>query len=133
MAYVSTLVIDQDGEAFREICVRAQAKNAALDITGALYLERAVILQVLEGPIGKVIPLVETISTDPRHTDFHLLNCWEIKDRKFGKWMLKTNRDCGLAALKGPLSHDSANEAFTLRELECIEELAAKQGLDGYS
>lgn len=132
LVYVSTLYIDPDGDDLRTICEAAQTKNASLDITGALYTEGSLVLQILEGPVNNVVPLAQVISADPRHQDFTLLNCWTITERRFGAWRMKAVGNQKLTSIKGSLSHQTAADTFHSPNPTCLEELVTMQALPGY-
>jgi hypothetical protein len=66
----------------------ARARNALLDVTGALMAWQDVVVQVLEGTEAAVRPLYDRIRVDGRHTDVTLLDADTAPGRVFGHWSM---------------------------------------------
>ena len=66
----------------------ARAKNAKLDITGALMLYDDWFAQVLEGPEPAVKALYEQIKTDKRHNGVQLIDEGMAATRTFERWAM---------------------------------------------
>ncbi|MGL5819533.1 MAG: BLUF domain-containing protein [Phycicoccus sp.] len=67
---------------------QARAHNKAVGVTGALLLDDATFVQVLEGDEGVVRELYETIAADPRHEAVELLETDPDAERVFGRWSM---------------------------------------------
>ena len=72
----------------RELLRLARIKNERLNITGMLLYHRGSFLQVLEGPVSAVNPLLDTIEKDKRHNKVMLLVRREIEARNFADWKM---------------------------------------------
>jgi hypothetical protein len=66
----------------------ARAKNAALEITGALVLYDDWFAQVLEGPETAVTELFAKIKADARHDSIELDSSNPVSARLFGNWAM---------------------------------------------
>jgi hypothetical protein len=66
----------------------ARAKNASLQITGALLFNEVAFAQVLEGPADALGPLIESIRRDPRHRDLVIALDQPMTTRSFPKWSM---------------------------------------------
>ena len=66
----------------------ARAKNAALDVTGALMLYDSWFAQVLEGPEQAVLALFERIKADHRHNGVEVLEQGLTPARAFQRWAM---------------------------------------------
>jgi len=73
----------------RELLRLARIKNEQLDVTGMLLYHEGSFLQVLEGPLPAVNPLLETIDRDQRHQNLMLLLRREIAARNFADWKME--------------------------------------------
>ena len=67
----------------------SQKKNRVQGITGALYCDTQVYLQVLEGSYAAVSRAMRRISEDNRHEDIQLIHGCEIDARRFADWDMK--------------------------------------------
>jgi hypothetical protein len=72
----------------RELLRLARIKNERLGVTGMLLYHEGSFLQVLEGPLSAVEPLLETINHDQRHEKVMLLLRREIEERNFADWKM---------------------------------------------
>jgi hypothetical protein len=72
----------------RELLRLARIKNQRLGVTGMLLYHQGSFLQVLEGPVSAVNPLLETIGKDQRHDKLMLLLRREIEARNFADWKM---------------------------------------------
>ena len=66
----------------------ARAKNAKLDITGALMLYDNWFAQVLEGPEHAVVGLFDRIKADKRHNGVEVLDQGVTPARTFERWAM---------------------------------------------
>jgi len=71
-----------------ELLRLARIKNQRLGVTGILLYHEGSFLQVLEGPLSAVEPLLETINHDKRHQKVMLLLRREIEARNFADWKM---------------------------------------------
>jgi hypothetical protein len=85
-----------DVEAITEI---ALARNAALDITGALISTEEHFAQILEGPPPAVDAVMASIFRDPRHWRVTVLEEGARAERLFPKWSLAFAGRSALVAL----------------------------------
>jgi hypothetical protein len=76
-----------------KILATARAKNAALDVTGALLFSKGCFAQVLEGPLEAVETLFEQIECDPRHRSVTILYFKPADARQFGDWSMAYSGD----------------------------------------
>jgi hypothetical protein len=88
LIYVSAAAKPFTAAELRELLARARAKNERLEVTGMLLYHQGSFLQVLEGPVANVDPLLATIAEDGRHNRFLLLLRREIEARNFGDWKM---------------------------------------------
>jgi len=72
----------------------SQRRNAALGVTGAMFVCEGHFLQVLEGGKCAVLQVYGAISADPRHHDLNLVEARPIQSRLFQDWSVC----CGLFA-----------------------------------
>ena len=71
-----------------EILRVARARNAALNVTGALVLYDDWFAQVLEGPEAAVVALYDKIRSDPRHDRVVVDQSQTVDGRLFGNWAM---------------------------------------------
>ena len=69
----------------------SRARNAVLDVTGALVALQHWFAQILEGSGGSIDTLMTSISRDRRHRDVQILVYEDIKERQFPDWTLAYN------------------------------------------
>lgn len=89
LMYVSRSLINGDIgklEALRQDCIR---RNAAANVTGALYYDNDTFIQILEGSREDVTAVAEHITRDERHTDMRTLWELDLPNRMFGAWSMK--------------------------------------------
>jgi hypothetical protein len=92
-----------------EILRVARARNAALNVTGALVLYDDWFAQVLEGPEPTVTALYDKIQRDTRHDKVVVDQSQTVEDRLFGNWAMALvaehrEPDMPLVATTGGLS-----------------------------
>jgi len=88
LTYVSTAVEIFTPESLKELVQRAAAKNATLDVTGALLFSGGAFMQALEGPEGAVADLYARIELDPRHTFIECVQRDHVENRLFPEWSM---------------------------------------------
>jgi len=110
---------DADLEAILE---KSRQNNAQSGITGLLLLVNGVFVQVLEGPKHAVLPLVEKIHGDPRHTDLRVVHEEDLAEPLFCDWKMAYLNDDLAELLKaaGLVDSESALELFASAENERI-------------
>jgi len=86
--YLSKATETFDREALKALEVKSEQNNAALGLSGYLYFDGDKFLQYLEGEEEKLIPLLKTIKSDPRH-EFLCQTEEEILDKRFPEWHMK--------------------------------------------
>lgn len=70
------------------IVAAAAKRNALYGVTGALGFNGEAFCQVLEGDEANVDQLLETISRDPRHHDFKIVDVKKVTARAFPDWTM---------------------------------------------
>ncbi|MEO0667822.1 MAG: BLUF domain-containing protein [Pseudomonadota bacterium] len=73
---------------FAAILETSRRNNAALGITGALFMSDEYFFQVLEGPRTALSSLLGLIMNDDRHEDVVLTLFDEVSRRTFGEWSM---------------------------------------------
>jgi hypothetical protein len=86
--YSSRARLPLDAEALEEILHDARAGNEARNVTGALVYADGVFLQVLEGELAALEPLIELIRQDSRHDDMKVFRTREVETRAFTDWRM---------------------------------------------
>lgn len=82
-------------EAVADLVAVSLARNARLDVTGALMWTGAFFAQLLEGPEPAVETLMDSIRRDPRHHDIHVVTLEPLPRRRFAPWRMAY---CGAAS-----------------------------------
>ncbi|GKT26435.1 BLUF domain-containing protein [Acidovorax sp. SUPP3334] len=86
--YVSDFAPDQPLSSIAAIAARSRTTNASHGITGLLVFDGLRFCQQLEGRQENVLPLVERIRRDPRHTDVAVLHHGPLAKRRFRNFSL---------------------------------------------
>ncbi|MGX6647003.1 BLUF domain-containing protein [Maricaulaceae bacterium MS644] len=66
----------------------ARRRNAELNITGVLIIDRGRFLQVLEGGREAVSSLMLRIAADPRHCNMRIADFAEVSERRHHTWSM---------------------------------------------
>lgn len=74
--------------AVADIVKVSRARNASLDVTGALLFTGGHFVQYLEGPTGHLVALRASIERDPRHLDVRTIELGREESRRFSDWTL---------------------------------------------
>ncbi len=86
--YLSTANAEFDNESLKALEVNAAENNKKLGLSGFLYFDGSKFLQYLEGEEENLMPLLDTIRKDPRHT--FLCETEEvISEKRFPDWSMK--------------------------------------------
>jgi len=88
LMYVSTAVEEFTPASLQALVDQAAAKNARLDITGALLYSGGSFLQALEGREANVSAVFERIECDPRHTCVECIQRDRVEERMFPHWSM---------------------------------------------
>ena len=90
LLYVSESVLRMPDERHEltDIVNVACARNAKLDVTGALVFTGERFAQILEGSSGAVDELMTSICRDPRHKDVNVVQVIERGARQFPDWSM---------------------------------------------
>lgn len=88
LIYASASSTPMQADDLEDLLERAQHKNAAAGITGALVYVDGCFLQVLEGLAEPVRQLMERIYRDPRHEAVTLLQAQEVAEARFAQWTM---------------------------------------------
>ncbi|WP_233255654.1 BLUF domain-containing protein [Naasia lichenicola] len=88
IVYSSTAAVEFSDADVAALLEQSRRNNTRLGITGLLLLKDGQFMQALEGPEPAVRALVETISHDPRHTDFWTLAEEQTPRRQFPQWTM---------------------------------------------
>ncbi len=89
LSYASVSLINGDLGALEGLRRQCTRHNANASITGALYYDQQMFVQVLEGPTASLHALMRRISRDPRHTGIRILSDEPAARRRFGEWSMK--------------------------------------------
>jgi hypothetical protein len=73
----------------QRLALDAQVRNRRQSITGLLVYDEDCFIQWLEGPADSLSRLMQTIRSDPRHTDIEILTEQPAAERVFGEWNMK--------------------------------------------
>jgi len=71
-----------------DILRAAEARNAALDVTGILLRGPRFFCQALEGTAEQVHHLMDMIRKDPRHSDIREFGAVDVPERRFSGWSM---------------------------------------------
>ena len=86
--YQSDAITDFPSDVDHKILEAAYHRNLADQITGYLVRTPNKYYQYLEGPSAKLDALVQDIKSDPRHSDFELLQDGVLAQRRFSSWAM---------------------------------------------
>jgi hypothetical protein len=86
--YSSQATMPFDIHDIEEILTKARVRNESLDITGVLIYVDGVFIQVLEGKKDRVLELMRSIESDPRHSLLKLFYQAEMSTRTFDDWRM---------------------------------------------
>jgi hypothetical protein len=73
----------------KQINVSAKKRNKILDITGVLFYQNNLFLQIMEGPDQNVDHLMNIIKQDSRHKNIQFLIQYEVHKRDFSEWNME--------------------------------------------
>lgn len=117
-----------------EILRISQPRNEAAGVTGALLSCDGRFLQVLEGPMTKVLETYGRIFRDPRHTELKVIEAARVGSRLFPNWGM-----CGaqlapvdteivrVMASRGRFNPASLSPAKALALLAAVRNMQTKQ------
>jgi hypothetical protein len=71
-----------------KILLSSRSRNVSRDVTGLLVFVNGVFLQILEGERDVVSALMQTISSDSRHSNVKVLRETEVEQRTFASWRM---------------------------------------------
>lgn len=135
LLYVSSSLLSAADEAreIDSIVSVARARNASLDVTGALVFARAHFAQVLEGERAAVEELMVSIRRDPRHERVNVVDVAAIPERRFAEWSMayagpSTYVNRHIAPLLPALQGLQIREAAVQRLVELIQKFVADGG-----
>lgn len=78
--------LDKD---LKTILTTATEHNKHNDITGVLFFDNGKFIQILEGELDVLTPLLERIKGDPLHKNFKMLINEPIEKRETEQWSMK--------------------------------------------
>ncbi|MBR9827020.1 MAG: BLUF domain-containing protein [Alphaproteobacteria bacterium] len=87
LLYFSYCTTEKDME-IDQILQSARKYNAQNNITGALWFDGDIFVQVLEGDRRKVSETYHRIAADTRHRDIELVSCGTVDRRFFHEWRM---------------------------------------------
>lgn len=67
---------------------KARGNNTRRQVTGGLWFNGDIFIQVLEGSRAMVSKVYNTIATDKRHRNVELVSCEPIVERQFSDWSM---------------------------------------------
>lgn len=111
VVYISRSNIDGDAGALEHLRKQCVFDNARLEITGALYYDHEMFLQVLEGSDAALSTLLTSIKADTRHHDMRILLDEAGKGRLFSKWSMKFVSGLADQALSRDISYEHLAKA----------------------
>ncbi len=94
--YVSSASQEPGDAAIQDILQVSGRNNRKLDITGCLLFSGRHFGQVLEGIDSLVLPLVDRIAADPRHSNVVVLMDSQSREREYGDWSMGYLHDLDL-------------------------------------
>jgi hypothetical protein len=100
LIYVSTARNKQSKDSLSRLTDQASKRNGTLGVSGLLLYSDGTFMQCLEGYKESVDTLMQSISSDSRHSGLHVL--WEGKtsSREFSDWgMAADSPDVGLTQI----------------------------------
>ena len=123
LAYFSRNAIEgtpqQVNAHIEEILTSARRNNGKQGVTGALLFSDGCFAQVLEGALGDIEAIFETIQCDPRHKDVTIMHLHPIEQRGFGEWSM------AFAGIEG-VSNDPQMLADGMCSTDILTTLAGK-------
>ncbi len=112
----------------RDIVETSRARNAQLQVTGALAASRGWFSQILEGPRSAVDALMDSIRRDRRHSGVEVLVYEDIERRRFPGWTLAYSGAAefvdGLIRALADRTTPEPHPADLRRLIQAIEEFA---------
>ena len=124
LLYVSRRTATDDE--VRDIVETSRARNARLQIAGALVASRRQFAQILEGPRAAVDALMDSIRCDRRHAGVEVLVYEDIERRRSPGWTLAySGAALFVDGLIGALAERTAPEPHSAdlhRMIQAIEE-----------
>lgn len=103
IAYISTANFDGPIEGdIIDIVETAKTMNPKFDISGVLFFNQGLFMQVIEGEKAHLDQLMQNIMKDPRHTDIRVLLNEPANARGFPTW----NMDCFNLTADGPIDRE---------------------------
>lgn len=90
--YVSSSSVPGDGADLEGILHQSRHNNALDGITGLLWSDGTLFLQVIEGPRASVAPCFERIRADKRHHSLTVLMDRRVDAHEFGSWNMAHRR-----------------------------------------
>jgi hypothetical protein len=90
LLYVSRCAIapDEHAEEVARIVEVSAARNAELDVTGALVGTPQHFSQILEGERSAIEALMRSIKADARHADVAVIETQDVPERAFFRWSM---------------------------------------------
>lgn len=86
--YSSLQTIDFSQEDIVALLEKARKNNAASNVTGMLLYDNGSFFQVLEGSARIILPLLDTIEKDTRHSKVVRIIYEKISQRNFSEWTM---------------------------------------------
>lgn len=113
LVYVSLSRVGTDDDEIRGIAQVSLARNSQHGVTGFLYYDEEIFLQVLEGMEEDVESIYASIRRDARHEEVVTLGSERTEGRQFGGWSMGF-LDGSLESTSRPLGRSFHREAQTL-------------------
>ena len=88
LLYVSLSAIPSDSPEIARIARVSQSRNCQCGVTGYLYYDDEIFVQVLEGLEQDVTSIYRSICADERHSQIRTLLVEETERRHFGGWAM---------------------------------------------
>lgn len=101
VVYASAASVPFSDDDLAVLLARSRRANRAAGVTGLLVHVPGRFMQVLEGPVSSVRPLLARIAADPRHSGVWTLAEEPIAERRFGDWAMGYRAERDVAAVPG--------------------------------
>lgn len=125
LMYVSQALLrpEEADEAVADIVQVSTARNASLDVTGALLFTGDRFAQWLEGEESAVLELMSRIRRDVRHTGIIMLQQGPANRRRFANWSLAYHGRSTYAAATVERAADEGADIAVGKLTRLLEEL----------
>ncbi|MDO6414097.1 BLUF domain-containing protein [Sphingomonas sp. BIUV-7] len=75
-----------------QVLLSSKNNNAIDGVSGLLWVDDLLVVQVIEGPDESVVATFDRIKVDERHTDVAVVSDRTVSEREFGYWSMELRR-----------------------------------------